>query len=153
MSTASRILNSGLVIEVWAGKITKEEVFDHVGRHWSDPNKSLDSKIFVDITRADFDLSIGEKDIQQIIDLYRHFRGKTDGARIAIVAGNDFDRASLFGRLAEREKLNVIVFNSITTACIWLGVKILEVQDCLKRIDAELLGSPPSSLSLTPYWD
>jgi len=148
MSHANRILTSGLVIEVWVGRITMEEVFDYVGRRWSDPNKSSERKIFVDITRASFDPSIGEKEIQQIIDLYQHRRDKTLVTRIAIVAGNDFDRASLFGQLAEQGKLNVIVFNSISTACIWLGVKILEVRECLERVHAELLGSSPTSKSI-----
>ena len=59
--------------------------------------------------------------------------------------GKEFDKASLYGRLAEREKVNVIVFNALSTACIWLGVKESEVREWLERIKTELLGAPPSN--------
>jgi hypothetical protein len=60
------------------------------------------------------------------------------------VAGKEFDKASLYGRLAEREKVNVIVFNTIKTACVWLGVNETEVRKWVDRTQAELLAAPSS---------
>lgn len=148
MSHLNRTLNSGLVIEVWIGRITKEEVFDYVGRYWSEPNKFPDHKIFVDITRASFDPTLGEKEIQQIIDLYQPSHYNISMPRIAILAATNFEGADLFGRLGKQKNLNVIVFTSLSPACIWLGEKILEVQKVLERVHSELEGySPTSKLS------
>jgi hypothetical protein len=95
----------------------------------------------VDFTRATVEPSIGDQDIQEFVDLYHQYRDKAAGSRAAIVAGKEFDKASLYGRLAEREKVNVIVFTTIHTACVWLGVDEPEVRKWLERTYTELLGS------------
>jgi len=143
---AYRIMSSGLVLVLWAGNITKEELFKGDRRLVSDPKLPAAPQVFVDITRASFEPSIGEKDFEQLADLYHRHRDKTAGARVAILAGKDFERASLHGRVAEREKVNVIVFNTITTACVWLGVKEAEVREGLERIHTELLGASPPNV-------
>jgi len=143
MSNGYRILKSGLVIEVWVGRITKEEFFEHERKQWQDPNLPSAPRFLVDFTRATVEPSIGEKDIQEFIGLYQQYRNKAAGTRSAIIAGKEFDKASLYGRLAEREKVNVIVFNTITPACIWLGVKEPDVRKEVERMQAELLGASP----------
>ena len=143
MSNAYRILNSGLVLEVWLGRITNEELFEHERGQLKDPNFPSAPHVFVDLTRAAFEPTIDEKELQRFVTLYQHHHEKVAGARVAIVAGKDFERASLFGRLADREKINVIVFNTITTACVWLGVKESEVREWLERTHTELRGASP----------
>ena len=123
-----------------------EEFIEHERRQLLDPKIPSAPQVVVDISRASFEPSIEEKEIQQVVDLYQHHRDKAAGARVAIVAGKEFERASLFGRLAEREKINVIVFNTITTACVWLGVNEPEVREWVDRTHAELLGAPPSDV-------
>jgi len=143
MSNAYRILNSGLLIEVFVGRITKEELFEHERRLLQDPEFPTAPNVVVDLTRASLDPAIDEKELQEFVNLYQHHRDKTAGARVAILAGKDFERASLYGRLAEREKINVIVFNTISTATVWLGVKEAEVRGVLERIHTDLLGDSP----------
>jgi len=143
MSNAYRILKSGLLIEVYVGKITKEELFDHERQLLTDPKFPSAPQVVVDFTRASLEPSIGESELKQFVDFYSHHRDKVAGARVAIVAGKEFERASLFGRLAEREKVNVIVFNALSTACVWLGVKEPEVRKWIERTHTELLDPPP----------
>lgn len=145
MSHAYRIMKSGLVLVVWAGNVAREALFEGERRLLTDPKLPSAPQVFVDITRASFETSIGEKEFQHLADLYQLHRDKTAGARVAILAGKDFERASLHGRVAEREKVNVMVFNTFNTACLWLGVKESEVREGLERIYSELPGiSPPN---------
>jgi hypothetical protein len=141
MSNAYRILTSAHVIEVWVGRITKEEFFSHERQQWLDPKLPSAPQFLVDFTRATVEPSIGDQDIQEFVDLYHQYPDKAAGSRAAIVAGKEFDKASLYGRLAEREKVNVIVFTTIHTACVWLGVDEPEVRKWLERTYTELLGS------------
>jgi hypothetical protein len=143
MGRGYRILDSGHILEVWAGRITQEDLLEGERRELEDPNLPSAPRVLVDITRASFDPSIQERELGQLVDIYLHFRNKIAGARVAIVAGKEFEKASLYGRLAGREKINVIVFITINTACVWLGVNELEVREWVKRTQAELLESPP----------
>jgi hypothetical protein len=143
MSNAYRILKSGLIVEVFVGRITEEELFEHQRRLLADPKFPPAPHVFVDLTRASLEASIEDKVLQQFVDGYRPHRNKTEGARVAIVAGKDFEKASLYGRLADREKINVIVFTTINTACVWLGVNEPEIRKEIKRIQSELLGESP----------
>jgi hypothetical protein len=145
MSNAYVIKGPDLMIEAWAGAITLEEFLEHERRHLQDPKFPISAKILVDITRASFDLSIGESEIQSFVDLYRHHRDKVAGARIAIVAGKDFGRASLYGRMAEKHMINVIVFNSLQSACVWLGIDTKEIRQELDRILAGLSTTSPDA--------
>jgi hypothetical protein len=144
MGNAYRIMESGHVIEVWVGRITKEEFFSHERQQWLDPKLPSAPQFLVDFTRATVEPSIGDQDIQEFVDLYHQYSDKAAGSRAAIVAGKEFDKASLYGRLAEREKVNVIVFNTIKTACVWLGVNEAEVRKWVDRTQAELLAAPSS---------
>jgi hypothetical protein len=143
MSNAYRILTSGLLVEVFVGKITKEELFEHERRLSQDPKLPSAPHVLVDLTRASLEPTIDEKELQEFVGLYQLHRDKIAGARVAIVAGKEFEKASRYGRLAGREKINVIVFITINTACVWLGVNELEVREWVKRTQAELLESPP----------
>jgi hypothetical protein len=145
MSNAYVIKGADLMIEVWVGAITLEEFLEHERRHLQDPKFPISAKIVVDITRASFDSSIGESEIQTFVDLYRHHREKVAGARIAIVAGKDFGRASLYGKMAEKHMINVIVFNGLESACVWLGVDTKAIRHDMDQILAGLSAAPPDA--------
>jgi len=145
MSNTYVIKEPDLMIEAWVGGITLQEFLEHEKRHLQDPRFPISARILVDITRASFDPSIGESEIQSFVDLYRHHRDKVAGARIAIVAGKDFGRASLYGRMAEKHMINVIVFYGLQSACVWLGIDTKQARRELDRMLAGLSAAPPES--------
>lgn len=140
MSTDYRILETGVILEVWAGRISMDEFFEYERRLLVDPKFPSAPKVVVDITGASFDEAIGEKEIQRVVDLYQHHRDKVAGARVAIIAAKDFERASLYGRLAEAERVNVIVFHTLRPACVWLGLNETEVRKEMLRARTKLSG-------------
>lgn len=117
-----------LIFEVWAGKITKEELFQHERRHLRDPDFPVSPRLLVDITGASFDLSAGEEEIQTFIALYQEHRGRITGAKVAIVATKDFNLAKVYEKHALTLSIDVIVFNEIGNACTWLGVDETEAR-------------------------
>jgi hypothetical protein len=140
MSNAYLIKKPDLILEVWTGTITKDEFLEHERRHLQDPDFPSAPKAVVDITAASFDSEIKKMEIQQFVDLYQDHHDKVVGARVAIVSGKEFDRASLYAQLTEPHQINVIVFSTINTACLWLGVNETEVREWLERTRAKLLG-------------
>jgi len=145
MSNTYVIKSPDLIIEAWAGHITYEEFVEHENRHLQDPNFPTPAKVLVDITRASFDSTIGENEIQSFVDIYQHHREKVTGARVAIVAGKDFSRASLYGKMAERYMISVIVFNNLPSACVWLGIDSKRARQELDRILTDLKAAPPNA--------
>ena len=139
-----------LIFEVWIGKITKDELFEHERQQLLDPDFPFAPRVLVDITGASFDPAIGKTELGQFVDLYRHHHDKTVGARVAIVAAEDFARAETYGKLAERQSVRVIVFNDVGTACIWLGVSAADAQEWIVRTRAELLRNPPREERASP---
>lgn len=72
MSNAYRIMETGLMLEVLAGRITMDEFIRHERRPLLDRKLPFAPKVVVDITGASFDEAFGEKEIQQVVDLYQH---------------------------------------------------------------------------------
>ena len=143
MSNAYTIYKEeGLVFEVWAGKISKEELIHHVIKHINDPALPAAPKLLVDISAASFDHSIGEKEIDEFVNLYRERRDKLAGAKVAVVATHDFDRAKKYERKAITLSIDVIVFNEIGTACAWLGIDMNRAREWMNSKRAELLSTP-----------
>jgi hypothetical protein len=142
MSNDYRMSETGVILEVWAGRISMDEFFEHERRHLLDPKFPSAPKVVVDITGASFDEAIGEKEIQRVVNLYQNHRDKVAGARVAIIAAKDFERASLYGRLAGKERINVIVFHTLRPACVWLGLNETEVRKDMERVRAKLSGAP-----------
>ena len=130
-----------LVIEVWVGKITKNELLEHERKHIKDPDLPSAPRVLIDITAAHFDPAIGNKEIEEFVDLYREHRDKTAGAKVAVVAEQEFQIAKKYESKAMRLAIDVIVFNEIDNACTWLGVNMREAQQWIHSKRVDLLSS------------
>ena len=144
MSIAYRIKEPNLVLEVWVGTIRKEELFEHERRLMSDPQLPSAPRVIVDMTGASLDPALTRADIREFVDFYQHYRDKKTGTKIAIVAGKDFDKASLYSQLVAQWQVKAIVFTTFTPACTWLGVNETEVREWMEQIHAELLDDSTS---------
>lgn len=132
--------NEKVVFEVWVGRITKEEFFAHDRKLLNDPELPPGSSVLVDITGASFD-EIGEAGFEELVRLYREHRDRTAGAKVAIVASKNFQRAKMYESKTAPALLNVIVFNEMNHACTWLGVNKKEAQEWIDSKRAELISS------------
>jgi hypothetical protein len=131
--------DGGIIVEVWAGRITADEFLDHERQQWLDPDFPNGPKVIVDITCASFDPAITDDEIRQFVEVAGQYPEKSAGAKVAIVDLNDFGRAKMFGKLVRPQGITVIAFNDICTACAWLGVDNNDVKDWVKDTRNRLL--------------
>src|SRR3954471_18341447 len=118
----------GLVLEAWWGDIGKEELLTHERSHLLAAKPSRAPRAIVDLTLARFNSDIGKRAIQELTDLYLQYQPTVGGARVAIVVGSDLDKVYLYEKYAKERGLNVVVFNSIEVACVWLGANVAQVR-------------------------
>jgi hypothetical protein len=59
--------------------------------------------------------------------------------KTAIVAADAFEKAVTFERFIYRY-MSVIVFNSLNTACVWLGIQTDEAERALQSLRAQAHG-------------
>lgn len=130
-----------IVFEIFVGQITKDELLEHDGDLFRDPDLPSAPSVLVDISGASFDPAIGEGGFGELLQLYAEHRDKTHGAKVAVVAPKNFQKAKLYERRTASLSMNVIVFNQIDHACIWLGVETRKVQEWIASRRTALLSS------------
>jgi hypothetical protein len=129
-----------LVISVWGKNVTLDQWYANIRKQIADPGFAQTKVHLVDVSRGTADPSIGEAEIQGVLDFISGSGAPTAGRKIAIVAGEEFARLRLYERLAEPLQLNVIVFNDLGTACTWLGIDPREVEIEIRKLRAEIHG-------------
>ena len=119
----------------WTGPITSEEFLEHVQALCSDPDwpPAPEGRHLCDLRFATLDGSIGEDLLAKAASLYGQQAG-IDTLRVAIVADGAFWKAVKFDQLFSREGGRSIVFNSLETACAWLGLDSSDVEQDLRRL-------------------
>jgi len=82
------------------------------------------------------DSSIDDGIFEQITDLVGKHLNRFANLKVAIIAiaSVPFRKALIFERCMSRYPLSVIVFNSLNTACIWLGIGIQEAERALQQL-------------------
>jgi hypothetical protein len=123
----------GLVLEAWWGEIGSAELLAHEKHHLLAAKRRLAPRAIVDLTMARFDASVGKRQIEELTDLYLQYQDIVAGARVAIVVGSDIGKVHLFEKNAEERGLNVVVFNTIEVACVWLGADAAQVRKWMRE--------------------
>src|SRR5689334_65547 len=123
----------GLCLEAWWGEIDRSELLAHEKHHLAVAKPSLAPRAIVDLTRARFDVSVGKRQIEELTDLYLQHQNIVAGARVAIVVGSDIDKVRLYEKYAKERSLNVVVFNTIEVACVWLGADAAQVREWMRE--------------------
>ena len=77
-----------------------------------------------------------------MIDLTASHRGRLSIARVAIVAGDDWERPRLAEAALKSISVTAIVFNDLTTACTWLGIDAAEAAADMERTRIKLRPEP-----------
>jgi hypothetical protein len=132
------VLNQGaLVVELWMGTISHEEVLAHERRHLSDSSIAHGASVLVDANNASFETT--PEAVHEVIDLYRRSGEKLRVGKSALLVNRQaYDRARLYERQATDLGVRVILFNSLNVACTWLGVDVTTVHKELKKLRASI---------------
>ncbi|MDO9118307.1 MAG: hypothetical protein Q7U39_10135 [Nitrospira sp.] len=131
------VLNDGsVVVELWTGQVTHDEVLAHGRRHLSDPLVKPGAAVLVDAERAHFSTTIDE--VKEIVDLYGQVIGRLKVGRMALLVNREtYERALVLLKEAEGYGVKVIVFNSPDIACTWLGLDVNVARAQLQALQAQ----------------
>ena len=128
----------GAAIVVWNGKVTFPQWQENSRQLLSDPDFALTSMQIVDLRFASVDPSIAETEFQEIINhlsLHKHLFA---GRRVAVIADEEFGRATVFKHMGESLGTSFIVFNDLLIACHWLGVDVAKVEEEIETLRTKL---------------
>ena len=134
------IMDKKLVVSVWDGNVTLDQWRENLDRLLADPDFPATRINIVDMRFGHPDITIGEGEIQQVIDFLATHQEKIAGRKIAIVAGEDFKKSKFFESLAGNLLIKVIVFNFLHGACSWLGIDPRETEEAIQQIRERLRG-------------
>jgi len=112
-----------LVVDVYHGDVTVQEMHDHVGALLDDSTWLTTTRSLSDMTGARL-TPFSDEERATMLSLFRTRSRRLTGRQIAIVGGaasvstaRDVER-----RAIDNLGARAIVFNDLTTACLWLGV-------------------------------
>lgn len=129
----------GVTISLYDGQVTQAELLAHFRKQMNDPAWPTPGKLqLVDLRSARGD-SITTGMLQEVAELRGCTRQKNAGLKMAIIAGDEFTNSSFFAQLLEKYYIAVIVFNSLDTACTWLGIDPREVDKELADLRRDLV--------------
>src|ERR1041385_1355213 len=122
---------------LWDGLVTADEFLSHVQRLITDaawlPQKYSHLS---DLQTASLAAAIDETVLAKAADLFgKH--PKLANLKGAIIANQEFRKATVFERLISRYEPSVIVFNDLETACTWLGIDVNRVTQTLQSLRSQ----------------
>ncbi len=127
---------------VWTGAITPDEWRSNVARLVSDPEFPPGPRWLVDARRANVDL-IDDDTVAEIGRRMNEAADRFGGLRLAVLADRAWSKAS---KLLDEEltirRLTAIQFNSLDTACVWLGIAKEQASAIIDELISEASDAP-----------
>ena len=128
------VLNQGsLVLELWTGMVSHEEILTHVRQHLSNASIARGASVLIDATGASFETAT--EAIHEVTDLYRRSIEKLRVGKVSLlVNASTYDRAQVYEKQATDLGLRVILFNSLDVASAWLGVDVTRAREAFEKL-------------------
>lgn len=127
----------GATFAQWNGVVTADDFLAHAQLLLADPAwPPVDSLHLTDVRNTTPDASVDEALIAKIAHLYGQ-HPKIANLKMAIVATDTFKKAMVFETVLLGYHPRVIVFNTLETACTWLGIDSERAERTLAGMRAE----------------
>ena len=130
-----------LFFVVWDGVVVWEDWFKHVRSLMADADWLAAPRFIASLQSVTDTSTIGDREVEQVRAVLDANREKMAGKRGAIVASEEFWKAKRFGEVIAPFGASVVVFNSLDTACAFLGIDWAETQPMIERLRARLRDS------------
>jgi hypothetical protein len=124
-------MDGALVVEVWHGDITVDELYGHRKEQAADRAIVNGARVLADIRRASFE-GITENQMAAFAESYRATEAAPRARTLAFVATDGFSKARAYEKASRTFLRNVVVFTSLSTACKWLGIDVAIVADAIE---------------------
>ena len=139
MSIVYRIdQQSGVTFVLWNGVITANEWLAHIHRLTSGSNWPPPRRLHLtDLHGSFLDVSIDEGVIANAAEFLGKYRNKLENMKVAVVNGEAYNRGLMFEHAMSPYGASVITFNSLDTACVWLGIDTNEASVKLHQLQVD----------------
>jgi len=127
-----------IIYVVWDGVVSADVWFEHIEKLIADPLWSSISIMLVDLHTARDLTSIQEPEIEHAVALFSSVPISLSQKRVGIVAGNAFWKSRRFSELVSPFGPSVIVFNALSTACVYLGINAMEALKAIQELRADM---------------
>lgn len=126
--------NLKLAVVVWDGIVAWDDWQKHLQRMFTDPAYAPMKIQITDLHYVSISTTISKEQIQVMTDMLTRQRESLSLEKIAIIAGDEWDKSQLVQIALRDISVNSIVFNELATACLWLGVNASEVEQDIKQV-------------------
>jgi hypothetical protein len=117
---------TGLSVAVWDGEIVGAQRDEHLQALAADENWGSGGLYLTDLTGvAVSSLPSAEEILGAAAAFLELLASQVRSSQWAMVADHTFELAQRFGSYIEEQVPRLIVFNSLDTACTWLGVDVV----------------------------
>ena len=134
----------GITYVVWDGMVTDEEYHAHTQRMLADPEwPPAGKRQFIDLTTVHSSNVISVRALQEGIRQWNTLPEKIAGMRMVLVARDDFVDSPIFETMVPAFDPNILVFHTVPTACVWIGIDPATTERVLDDLRAELRAQSP----------
>jgi hypothetical protein len=123
---------------VWDGTVTPADWRRHIQELAADPGWTRSQCFLADLQTTTDTSSIGSGQVDIAATALGMEDGLLTGKRSAVVASLEFWRAQRFAEVVTGFGVTSVVFNSVDTACIFLGLDVTDTRQTLERLRVAL---------------
>jgi hypothetical protein len=127
-----------VIFVVWDGAVTGGVWLAHARSLLAEPEWPAIFRIIGDLRTVSDTRSIRDEEIEKAAALFTADPAIVAGKRVAIVATEEFRKAKRFMELIARFRTTTVVFNTLDTACMFLGINLAETRQTLEELRTEL---------------
>ncbi len=125
----------GITYVLWEGVIKEGEVQAHIKRLHADPQWPPPGRLqLIDLRSLIGGAQTEPEKLKEAAELFGGQPEKIKKMKMAFVASDAFSKSTVFQGFMEAYPISVIVFNSLDTACLWLGINETDAECVLDEL-------------------
>jgi hypothetical protein len=128
----------GITVIVWDGKVVWSDWLRHVQDLMVDPHWRSMQRFIADLQSVTDTSTIQEKEFELAAIAIAENREALALKTGAVVASQEFWQAQRFIRLIERFGTSTVVFNTVETACVFLGIDPIDTRHTIEQLRSQL---------------
>lgn len=128
----------GITVIVWDGKVVWGDWLRHVQDLMVDPHWRSMQRFIADLQSVTDTSTIQEKEFELAAIAIAENREALALKTGAVVASQEFWQAHRFIRLIERFGTSTVVFNTVETACVFLGIDPIDTRHTIEQLRSQL---------------
>jgi hypothetical protein len=128
----------GITFNVWDATIVLEDWLKHMSELMADPEWRALPRFIADLQTVTDTTSISDGAVEKAAAILNSNREIMSRKLGAVVAQDEFWRARRFGNLLQQFGTSTITFNTLDTACLFLGLDLTETRQAIRQLRAQL---------------